>query len=86
MLSLSIAVINPVSEILISAALLPFNTPFLFASKIACLIVFFSASERVPLRLFVKSWTWTTNLSDAKFESVLLPVTFLLSLLSEFTE
>ena len=64
----------------------PLNTPFLFASKIACLIACFSLSERVPLRLFAKSWTCTTNLSDAKFESALLPVTFLLSLLSEVKE
>ena len=83
-MSLSNAVINPVSEILISVALLPLNTPFLFASKIAVLIAVFSASDSAPL-LF-KSWTCTTNLSDAKFESVLLPVTFLLSLLSEVTE
>ena len=85
-MSLSNAVINPVSEILISETCFPLNTPFLFASKIACLIVFFSASERVPLRLLAKSWTCMINLSDAKFVSVLLPVTFLFSLLSEFTE
>ena len=85
-MSLSNAVINPVSEIVISETCFPFNTPFLFASKIACLIACFSLSERVPPRLFVKSWTCTTNLSVAKFESVLLPVTFLFSLLSELTE
>ena len=83
-MSLSNAVINPVSEILISETCFPFNTPFLFASKIAVLIAVFSASDSAPF--LVKSWTCTTNLSVAKLLSVLLPVTFLLSLLSEFTE
>ena len=83
MLSLSIAVIKPVAEILISAALLPFSTPFLFASKIAILIAFFSASDNTPF-LF-KSCTCTINLSFAKLLSVLLPVTVLLSLSAEDT-
>ena len=83
-MSLSNAVINPVSEIVISETCFPLNTPFLFASKIAVLITFFSASDNAPF-LF-KSWTCTTNLSVAKFESVLLPVTFLFSLLSELKE
>ena len=82
---MSNAVINPVSEILISETCFPLNTPFLFASKMACLIACFSSLERVPLRLFAKSWTCTTNLSVAKLLSLLLPVTLLLSLSAEDT-
>ena len=77
------AVISPVAEILISAILLPFSTPFLFASKIAVLIALFSASDNTPF-LF-KSWTCTISFSVAKLLSLLLPVTILLSLSAEDT-